>query len=99
MDRYRKPIKILELKGEKIIQPTGEDGSAGFRCELLSPDWALTSKFSVAVLTLAAGAELLAKKTACVEFYYVIKGDGILAAGENKERISSGSAFIVDPGR
>jgi mannose-6-phosphate isomerase-like protein (cupin superfamily) len=100
VDRYRKPVKVLELEGEKIIQFSGEDEeSAGFRCELLSPDWALTSKFNVAVLTLTPGSELLAKTTECVEFYYVVTGDGTFVSGEAKERISTGAAFIVDPGR
>jgi mannose-6-phosphate isomerase-like protein (cupin superfamily) len=100
-DKYRKPVKVLELEGEKLIQSGGDDesASAGFRCEFLSADWALTSQFNVAVLTLTPGTELLAKTTENVEFYYVVKGDGNLVSGETKERISTGSAFIVDPGR
>mmetsp|Transcript_130662 Transcript_130662/g.194673 ORF Transcript_130662/g.194673 Transcript_130662/m.194673 type:complete len:256 (-) Transcript_130662:59-826(-) len=100
-DKYRKPVKVMELEGEKLVQSSVDDesASAGFRCAFLSGDWALTSKFNVAVLTLTPGTELLPKTVESVEFYYVVNGDGYYVSGEDKQRISTGSAFIVDPGR
>ena len=132
IERYRKPIQLKGLVGDKIVTTTTNTSSTagsgtkedeeketaatttGYRCELISPDWTLTSNYEVTMLTLVPGAELLAKETNCVEFYYVMKGTGtfVLSSsgivndrdgdkdGDTKQiQISAGDAFIVDPGK
>eukprot|EP00339_Tiarina_fusa_P020406 CAMPEP_0117080272 /NCGR_PEP_ID=MMETSP0472-20121206/56642_1 /TAXON_ID=693140 ORGANISM="Tiarina fusus, Strain LIS" /NCGR_SAMPLE_ID=MMETSP0472 /ASSEMBLY_ACC=CAM_ASM_000603 /LENGTH=191 /DNA_ID=CAMNT_0004807855 /DNA_START=180 /DNA_END=752 /DNA_ORIENTATION=- len=84
-DKYRKPVKVMELEGEKLVQSSVDDesASAGFRCGI----------------DFDAGNRTLPKTVESVEFYYVVNGDGYYVSGEDKQRISTGSAFIVDPGR
>jgi mannose-6-phosphate isomerase-like protein (cupin superfamily) len=94
--KFRKPVNVMDLEGTLL---SGTENSNGVRTELLTPDWALTSNLNVTVLTLPSGTELMAKKARGLEFYYVIKGEGVYSLSE-KETITmtSGTAFIVDPG-
>jgi mannose-6-phosphate isomerase-like protein (cupin superfamily) len=95
-DKFRKPVKVEDLEGEPMQD--AETDSCGVRRELLSPDWALTSNLNVTVLALPSGTELVAKKAEGVEFYYVIKGEGDYFSGEDTNKITSGTGFVVDPG-
>lgn len=110
--RFRRPFAILDVKGEpiqKLEEGTGtsvgaaQDGASevvAHRADLVSPKWALTSNLKVNVLTLSSGTEIVQQVAPGVEFYNVIKGDGLLKLGEEETyNISAGQGFLVDPGR
>ena len=96
--KYRDPVQLDTLEGTPMPGSEKEDNS-GILSELLSPDWALTSNLHVAMVTLPFAAELSPRKSAGVEFYYVISGEGIYFHDSGDFMISSGSAFLVDPGK
>ena len=103
--KFRDPVQLDTLEGKPMPGSEREDNS-GILKELLSPAWALTSSLHVALLTLPFGAELTARKSNGVEFYYVVSGDGTytytVVDGEEEIQtvvpISTGSAWLVDPG-
>jgi mannose-6-phosphate isomerase-like protein (cupin superfamily) len=102
-EKFRKPVDIEDIEGTPMKSSTistdnETDEACGIRRELVSPDWAHTSKLGVTVLTLFSGAELVAKKAEGVEFYYVIQGGGLYFKGEDAIKITSGTCFVVDPG-
>lgn len=58
----------------------------------------MSSNLYCDVLTLPPGTELLSKDAEGVEFYYVMKGDGIYVDQNGEEhQISADYGFIVDP--
>ena len=101
--KFRKPCRISELDGTLIPRKShsdedDKDDVCGTHIELLSPDWAMSSNLYCDVVTLPPGTELVPKKAEGVEFYYVIKGDGIYIDRNGETyQISAGFGFIVDP--
>ena len=100
--KFRKPCRISELDGTSIPRKSHSDDDdndvCGTHLELVSPDWALSSNLYCDVVTLPPGTELVPKKAEGVEFYYVMKGDGIYVDRNGETyQISAGFGFIVDP--
>ena len=56
---------------------------------------------TVTILTLYAGSELVSQPSVGVEFYYVLKGEGICTKGlgENLEtmKLTTDNCMVVDP--
>ena len=106
LQKFRTPCQISQLDGTKILRKSelndhndsSDDEIHGTHLELVSPDWALSSNLYCDVVTLPPGTELVSKNAEGVEFYYVMKGDGIYVDqhGE-KHEISADDGFIVDP--
>jgi mannose-6-phosphate isomerase-like protein (cupin superfamily) len=110
IEKYRKPVFISELKGTPIPRSRSysdygdddnhvdnDDDVCGAILQLVSPDWALSSNLYCDILTIPPKTELIPKKTDGVEFYYVVKGEGIYNRNGEKYQISTGFGFIVDP--
>ena len=102
LQKFRKPCRLTELPGTPIPRKTesdkSSDGMHGSHLEVVSPDWAMSSNLYCDVLTLPPGTELVSRDAEGVEFYYVVKGDGIYVDGNGEEhQISTEYGFIVDP--
>jgi len=102
LHKYRKPFRLTELSGTPIPRKTesdkSSDGMHGSHLEVVSPDWAMSSNLYCDVLTLPPGTELVSRDAEGVEFYYVVKGDGIYVDRNGEEhQISAEYGFIVDP--
>lgn len=100
--KYRKPTPSVDIEGTPMISPSedssSKDDPSGVRQEIVSPEWCFTSTMTVTLLTLFAGSEILPQETSGVEFYYVVKGEGIHVDGEgNEEELELGSCLVVDP--
>jgi mannose-6-phosphate isomerase-like protein (cupin superfamily) len=105
LQKFRTPCQISQLDGTKILRKSesndhndsSDDEIHGTHLELVSPDWALSSNLYCDVVTLPPGTELVSKNAEGVEFYYVMKGDGIYVDqhGE-KHEITADDGFIVD---
>jgi hypothetical protein len=117
VDKFRTPTKITELLlqgGTKIpsSRTTTANNEAhdnnnttnylgGTILQLVCADWAVSQNLHVDILDLPSASQLVPVKAGCVEFYYVVQGNGYLIKGENsnqKDAISTGCVFIVDPG-
>jgi mannose-6-phosphate isomerase-like protein (cupin superfamily) len=103
LQKFRKPCQISQLNGTRSLRKSesednNSDGVHGTHLELVSPDWALSSHLYCDVVTLPPGTELVSKNAEGVEFYYVMKGDGIYVdQNGEKHEISAEDGFIVDP--
>jgi len=100
LQKYRKPHSILQLDGTPIPRKseTENDDINGTHLELVSPEWVPSSNLYCDVVTVPKGTELLSRKSEGVEFYYVIKGDGMYVDQHGEQhQISAECGFIVDP--
>lgn len=87
--------------------PSGESKTnesavpCGIRREVVSPDWCFTSTMTVTILTLYAGSELVPQSSVGVEFYYVVKGEGVYIRGdgdvEEAMKLTTDTCLVVDP--
>jgi len=102
LQKFRKPCRLTDIPGAPIPRRTEtdktSDGIHGSYLELVSPDWAMSSNLYCEILTLPPGTELVSKEAEGVEFYYVLKGEGMYVDknGENHQ-ISADYGFMVDP--
>jgi mannose-6-phosphate isomerase-like protein (cupin superfamily) len=94
--RLRLPTKILGLEG-RVISTVNEDEADGVCREIVNPSTALTPNLNVVVLTIPPKQELIERKSAGVEFYYVIQGDGKLYRTGEALDVGKGDGFVVDP--
>ena len=103
LNKFRKPCRILHLEGTPIPRKSKSDNNCdnirGSHLELVSPDWVPSSNFYCDIVKLPPETELVPNDAEGVEFYYVLKGEGIYVdrIGE-KHQISAEDGFIVDPG-
>jgi mannose-6-phosphate isomerase-like protein (cupin superfamily) len=102
LQKFRTPCRLSEIDGTQIPRKSDSDNDGdeihGKHLELVSPDWAMSSNLYCDVVTLPPGTELVPKNAEGVEFYYVVRGQGIYVdqKGE-KHEISADYGFIVDP--
>jgi mannose-6-phosphate isomerase-like protein (cupin superfamily) len=107
LGKYRKPTPSDIVEGTPMTDPSDENDSksapCGVRREVVSPDWCFTSTMSVTILTLHAGSELVPQTSVGVEFYYVLKGEGVYIRGEGSDKevmkLTPDSCLVVDPFR
>jgi mannose-6-phosphate isomerase-like protein (cupin superfamily) len=107
LGKYRKPTPSDSVEGTPITDgPSGgeHDGTSapcGIRREVVSPDWCFTSTMSVTILTLHAGSELVPQKSVGVEFYFILKGEGLYIRGEGDDvdtvKLTTDNCLVVDP--
>lgn len=99
--KYRKPTSSDNVEGTFMISPEEGSSPCGIRREVVSPEWCYTSTMNVTILTLYSGSELLAQASPGVEFYYVMRGEGVYQKRQRDEeeilRLSAGTCFVVDP--
>ncbi len=102
LQKFRKPYRLTDIPGTPIPRRTESEKSSddihGSYLELVSPDWAMSSNLYCEILTLPPGTELVSKEAEGVEFYYVVKGEGVYVDknGESHQ-ISVDYGFMVDP--
>ena len=99
--KYRQPTSIDAIQGDEMTGTSSiSSTTCGIRKEIVSPEWCLTSTMNVTILALYSGSELIPQPSPGVEFYYVIKGDGVYLNGETEETmvLGPGVCFVVDPG-
>ena len=98
--KYRQPTSIDAIQGDEMTGTSSiSSTTCGIRKEIVSPEWCFTSTMNVTILTLYSGSELIPQPSPGVEFYYVIKGDGIYLDGKSEKPIilGPGLCFVVDP--